>query len=157
MKKILLLASSVFFFSLAVMAQENTDGIIKINTEKHDFGKLKQGVPADYYFVIKNISDKAVVVENAWGSCGCTTPEIPKEPIAPGATAKLKVQYNSAAMGHFEKDVYVKMAGIEAPKNLKITGDVLTAEAYEAYVKEQPKPNTPAAVPAKPAAKNGKS
>ena len=156
MKKILLL-TSVFFFSLAVMAQENTDGIIKVNTEKYDFGKLKQGVPADYYFLIKNTSDKAVVVENAWGSCGCTTPEIPKEPIAPGATAKLKVHYNSAAMGHFEKDVYVKVAGVEAPKNLKITGDVLTAEAYEAYVKELPKPNSPEATPAKPTAKNGKS
>ncbi len=153
MKKILLL-TSVFFLSLAVIAQGNTDGIIKVNTEKYDFGKLKQGVPADYYFIIKNVTDKAVVVENAWGSCGCTTPEIPKEPIAPGATAKLKVQYNSAAMGHFEKDVYVKMAGIETPKNLKITGDVLTAEAYEAYIKELPKPNS---TPAKPVAKAGKS
>lgn len=153
MKKFLFL-TSVFFLSLAVTAQENTDGIIKVNTEKYDFGKLKQGVPADYYFIIKNITDKAVVVENAWGSCGCTTPEIPKEPIAPGATAKLKVQYNSAAMGHFEKDVYVKMAGVETPKNLKITGDVLTAEAYEAYIKELPKPN---GTPAKPVVKAGKS
>ncbi len=155
MKKIILLAS-VIFCSMAVIAQENTDGLIKVNTEKYDFGKLKQGVPADYYFEIKNITDKPVVVENAWGTCGCTTPEIPKEPIAPGVTVKLKVQYNSAAMGHFEKDVYVKMAGVEVPKNLKITGEVLDAVAYEAFQKAQPQKNNPVS-PKKPTAKTGKS
>ena len=70
-----------------------------------------------------------------------------------GATAKLKVQYNSAAMGHFEKDVYIKLAGIETPKNIKITGDVLDTSAYEVYLKEQPQKNAPV----KQAAKVGKS
>jgi hypothetical protein len=75
------------------------------------------------------------VIENAWGSCGCTTPEVPKEPIAPGGTAKLKVAYNAAAMNHFEKDVYIKLAGITEPRVVKITGEVLDEKGYEAYVK----------------------
>jgi hypothetical protein len=136
MKKIVLLATA-FMFSLAVMAQTKADDVIKMNVEKHDFGKLKQGVPVTYSFEIKNISDKPITVENSWATCGCTTPEKIVEPIAPGATAKLKVQYNSAAVAPFTKDVYIKLGGIEQPKTVQITGEVLSVEAYEAWVKSK--------------------
>ncbi len=135
--KTFLLALPTLFFSVAVMAQAKTDDVIKMNTEKYDFGKIKQGVPVTYYFEIKNISDKPVVVENSWGSCGCTTPEKPTEPIQPGKSAKLKVQYNAAALNHFDKDVYIKLAGIDIPKTVKISGEVLDAAAYDAYVKSK--------------------
>lgn len=138
MKK-LLFAATAFVFSLTAMAQQNADEVIKVNTEKHDFGKIKQGVPVTTYFEIKNVSNKPVVVENTWGSCGCTTPEKPKEPIAPNATAKIKVEYNAQAMGGFTKDVYIKLAGVQEPKNIKITGEVLDATAYDAYAKEAAK------------------
>lgn len=139
MKKLLLLATAVFVFTLGSFAQTTPDSVVKINEETHDFGKIKQGVPVEYYFEIKNISNKPVVVENSWATCGCTTPERITEPIMPGATAKLKVQYNAASAAPFTKDVFVKLAGIDQPKTLKVTGEVLTPEAYETYVKEKPK------------------
>ena len=49
----------------------------------------------------------------------------------PGATAKLKVQYNAAAVSPFTKDVYVKFAGIAQPKTVQITGEVVAAECKE--------------------------
>jgi hypothetical protein len=137
MKKIVLLATA-FMFSLTMMAQK-TDDVIKFNTEKHDFGKLKQNVPVTYSFEIKNISDKPVVIENSWASCGCTTPEKIEKPIMPGETAKLKIQYNAAAAAPFTKDVFVKVSGIDQPKTVHITGEVLTPEAYDAWVKTQGK------------------
>jgi Protein of unknown function (DUF1573) len=131
MKKIFLFASAIVF-SMAAMAQAPTqlkaDDVAKFNTEKHDFGKIKQGVPVTYFFEITNISDKPLVVENASASCGCTVPEKPDKPINPGATAKIKVQYNAAAAAIFNKDVYIKLAGIEQPKTLHITGEVIAAE-----------------------------
>ena len=136
MKKILLIAAA-FVGSFAVNAQElKPEQVIKVNTEKHDFGKIKHNVPVTYFFEITNVSDKAITIENAWGTCGCTTPEIPKPPIAPGATAKLKVQYNAAAVAPFEKDVFIKIAGVTQPKNVKITGEVLEVAAYDAYIKD---------------------
>ena len=138
MKKILLLASA-FTFSLAVMAQSAVDSVAKFNVEKHDFGKLKAGTPVTYSFEIKNISNKPLVVENSWASCGCTTPEKIVDPIMPGATAMLKVQYNAAAVSPFTKDVYVSFTGIAQPKTVQITGEVLSAEAYEEYLKTKPK------------------
>lgn len=127
MKKILLLATA-FMFTLAVSAQTKVDDVIKLNTENHSFGKIKQNVPVTYFFEIKNISDKPVVIENTWASCGCTTPEKIVEPIQPGATAKLKVNFNAAAVGPINKDVFIKIAGIDQTKSVKITGEVVAAE-----------------------------
>ena len=134
MKQLLLIAAA-FICGFTTMAQQTADEIVKVNTEKYDFGKLKQGVPVSTYFEITNTSDKPIVIENALGSCGCTTPEVPKEPIAPGATAKLKVNYNAAAMNHFDKTVSVKFAGVTEPKVLHITGEVLAEKEYDDYVK----------------------
>lgn len=138
MKKILLFASACIF-SLAVMAQPKADDVAKFNVEKHDFGKIKVGTPVTYSFEIKNISDKPIVVENTTASCGCTTPEKIVDPIMPGVTAMLKVQYNAAAVSPFTKDVYVTFTGIAQPKVVQITGEVLSAEAYEEYLKTKPK------------------
>ena len=113
--------------SLAVMAQTKIDEVIKFPAEKHDFGKIKQGVPVSYAFEFKNISDKPVVVENSWATCGCTIPEKIVDPILPGASKKLKVDYNAAAVGTFTKDVYIKIAGVEQPKIVQITGEVVPA------------------------------
>jgi hypothetical protein len=142
MKKILLLASA-FVVSLAAISQaapqQKPEDLIKMNVETYDFGKIKVGNPVTYSFEIKNISDKPVVVENSWASCGCTTPEKIVDPIMPGGTAMLKVQYNAAAVAPFTKDVYIKIAGVEQPKTVKISGEVLTAEAYDQYVKTKTK------------------
>ena len=133
MKKLLLIAAA-FVAGFSVMAQQKADDLIKVSADVYDFGKIKQSVPVTTYFDVKNISDKPVVVENAWAGCGCTTPEISKEPLAPNGVTKLKVGYNAAAMGHFDKVVFVKLAGVQDPKQIKITGEVLAPDAYETYV-----------------------
>lgn len=137
--KTMLFGALLSFFSLAVVAQTKVDAVIKMNTEKYDFGKIKQGEPVTYSFEIKNTSDKPLVVENSWASCGCTTPERIAEPIQPGSTAKLKVQYNAAAVAPFTKDVNIKFAGIDEVKTVKITGEVLSTEAFAELQKQAPK------------------
>lgn len=152
MKKILFVAA-ILACTLALKAQDKKPGdVIKVNTEKHDFGKIKQNVPVTTYFEITNISNGKIIIENAWGSCGCTTPEIPKEPIEANSSGRIKVQYNAAALNHFEKDVYIKIAGITEPKIVKITGEVLDPATYDAQVKGQkPQGITSAAAPSKAA------
>jgi hypothetical protein len=63
---------------------------------EHDFGKLKQGESAEYKFKFTNTGKEPLIIENAQGSCGCTVPNYPKEPIAPGATGTIDVRFNSA-------------------------------------------------------------
>jgi hypothetical protein len=150
MKKNLLIAVA-FMLNLSVLAQPKPDEVARFNVEKHDFGKIKVGIPVNYSFEIKNISDNPLVVENSWASCGCTTPEKIVDPIMPGKTALLKVQYNAAAVGPINKDVFVQFAGVSQPKTVQITGEVLSAEAYDTYIKQKgnkaaPAKNGPAAV-----------
>ncbi len=138
MKKIFFLAAA-FVAGFSAMAQLKADEVIKVSADKHDFGKIKQGVPVSTFFTITNTSDKPLVIENAWAGCGCTTPEYSKEPIAPGGTSQLKVGYNAAAMGHFEKDVNVKLAGVTDTKVVKITGEVVDAASIDGITKTEVK------------------
>ena len=128
MKKILLLAA-LFTTAYSVSAQQKADEVIKVDMQKHDFGKIKQGTPVTTFFTITNTSDKPIFIENATAGCGCTTPEFSKEPIAPNATSKLKVGYNAAAMGHFDKTVSIKIAGYTEPKVINIAGEVVAEPA----------------------------
>jgi hypothetical protein len=134
MKKLFLLAA-VFATSFAVMAQEKADDVIKLNADTHNFGKIKQGVPVSTFFTVTNTSDKPVVLESVVASCGCTTPEWSKEPIAPNSSAQIKVGYNAAAVMPFTKDITIRLAGIQQPKIIHITGQVLAANDWDAYTK----------------------
>ena len=137
MRKLLFIAAA-FIVSAGAMAQTTKpDDFAKFNTSKYDFGKIKQSVPAVYTFEITNKSERPLVIENAHATCGCTVPEYQKEPILPGKTAKIKVQYNAANGGRFDKTVYVKLAGVDEEKALAITGEVLPAVAFDAWTKEE--------------------
>ncbi len=105
--------------------QQKVDDVLKFNSEKHDLGKIKHNVPVTYFFEMKNITDKPIVIEQTWATCGCTTPEKIVEPIMPGSSAKLKVQYSANAVGQIHKEVFVKVAGIDQPKTVLLVGEVL--------------------------------
>ena len=125
MKKLLFLAAA-FVTGISAMAQQKVDEVMKLNSDKYDFGKIKQGVPVTTFFTITNTSDKPMVIESATAGCGCTTPEYAKEPIPAGGSTKLKVGYNAAAVGRFDKPVTIKLAGVADTKVVMITGEVVT-------------------------------
>ena len=69
--------------------------MISFQKDVHDFGKLKQHGNASTEFTFTNTGNAPLIISNAKGSCGCTVPTWPREPIAPGATASIKVKYDS--------------------------------------------------------------
>ena len=73
-------------------------------------------------FSVTNISNKPVKLENVHASCGCTTPEWSREEIAPGATTTIKVGYNAAAEGVFDKTITVNYG--TTTKVMRIKGEV---------------------------------
>ncbi|MCC9136630.1 DUF1573 domain-containing protein [Pontibacter silvestris] len=70
-----------------VMAFEETE---------YDFGTIKQGEVVEHTFAFTNTGKSPLVIESASATCGCTAPEPPKEPIAPGEKSSIKVKFNSA-------------------------------------------------------------
>lgn len=130
MKKIsILLALFVFGLGFALNAQNApspVDKVIKFTKNKYDLGELTFKKPVTFDMEFTNISKKPVVIENVMAGCGCTVPEKPKEPIAPGKTGKIKVEYNatSAPGSQFNRDVTIKVAGIAEPKTILFTGSI---------------------------------
>jgi hypothetical protein len=102
-----------------------SDALKLVQTE-HDFGKIPQGKPVYYSFEIVNNSNEPLKLENVQATCGCTTPEWNRDAIAPGATSVIKVGYNAAAEGHFEKFISITYGGSNM-KQLKISGTVWKA------------------------------
>jgi hypothetical protein len=83
---------------------------IAVNETSFDFGKIMQGKPVFHDFQVVNLDSVPLVIDNVQASCGCTTPEWSREPIAPGGTSIIKVGYNSAAPGYFEKTITLMYA-----------------------------------------------
>ncbi|MBB4120044.1 hypothetical protein GGR32_002356 [Mesonia hippocampi] len=69
---------------------------IEFEKEMHDFGTINEGDVVEHIFKFKNTGDAPLVITSAKGSCGCTVPNPPKEPIAPGAEGEFAVKFNSA-------------------------------------------------------------
>jgi hypothetical protein len=75
----------------------NDPTVMSFAQMKHDFGTIKQHTENEYVFTFSNDGDKPLIIETATGSCGCTVPEFPREPIAPGATGEIRVMYKPGA------------------------------------------------------------
>jgi len=130
MKKILL-AIAVFGVSTAALAQapavKKADEVVKFKEVKFNFGKIQQGKPVTHDFGFVNAGETPLIIETATASCGCTTPTWPQKPVAKGATDKVTAGFNAANAGAFEKTVFVKVKGYDAPLELKIAGEVVPA------------------------------
>src|SRR5882724_6251948 len=117
MKKFILSSALLLFSSAGLFAQEKKtlDNIgnespnqasFKFEEEEFNFKSINQGEVVNHNFTFTNTGKEPIVISNAVGSCGCTVPTWPKEPIAPGAKADIKVTFNSAGkMGMQDKTV----------------------------------------------------
>ena len=114
----------------AIQQQPATDPLV-FKALEYDFGKIPQGKPVYYSFVIVNNGLEPLKLDNVTASCGCTTPEWSKDPIPAGATNQIKVGYNAAAEGYFEKFITVTYNGTQT-KQIKIKGTVWKAPAGSA-------------------------
>src|SRR5215213_419347 len=108
MKKFILFTFSLIaFFAVKAQTETSPTEVLAIKEVEFDFGKIPQGKPVYHLFEIVNKSDKPLKLDNVAASCGCTTPEWSREEIAAGATSIIKVGYNAAAEGHFEKPITI--------------------------------------------------
>ena len=107
-------------------AQEVSNGAkIEFAKETHDFGDIKYGSDGVYNFEFKNTGSAPLILSNAKGSCGCTTPFWSKEPINPGKTGSIKVEYDTKRPGPFNKSVTITSnASNEPTKIIHIKGTV---------------------------------
>src|ERR1043165_3686263 len=79
----------------AVKAVDPDAGKFKFKEETHDYGEVAEGPLAEYDFEFKTVDKKPIFINEAHGSCGCTVPKWPQEPIMPGKKGVIHEAYNT--------------------------------------------------------------
>lgn len=119
MKRIIILVIALTSLFVTGYAQKG----LELKETSYDFGKIQQGRPVTHDFEVVNTTKKPLIIETVEASCGCTTPEWSKEPLAPGASTRIKVGFNAAAEGSFSKNITIFYNSNET-KMLAIKGTV---------------------------------
>ncbi len=100
--------------------------VMTFDRDKWDFGDIIQGEQVEYAFRFTNTGSAPLIITSAKGSCGCTVPEYPKEPIAPGESSYLRVTYDSEGrQDHFDKTVTITANTVPNTNQLFISGNVI--------------------------------
>ena len=116
---------AVSVFSSSAIAQPESGAKIEFTKEVHDYGKLKYGADGSCTFEFKNTGNAPLIIAKAKGSCGCTVPSWPKEPIPPGGKASITVRYNTKLTGPIAKSVTIDSNAVNEPsKVIRIKGTV---------------------------------
>jgi hypothetical protein len=149
MKNILLFV--LMAFSISVFAQQedlpkemakpnseqNENGpIMTFESTKVDFGTIERG--SDPWRIVKftNTGNEPLIIKHAKGSCGCTVPQWPKEPIMPGESSEMKVRYDTKRLGKINKTVKITTNEGGDPHVLRVVGQINPKEEEESLPKK---------------------
>lgn len=132
MKKISLLLFALCLSLTMVNAQTDdstettptTGPVMELETMEVDYGTIEQGSDPLRVFKFTNAGNEPLQITHAKGSCGCTVPQWPKEPIFPGETAEIEVRYDTKRIGKFFKRVTLTTNEANPKKVLSIKGEV---------------------------------
>lgn len=128
MKKFsLILVLLALILPMAATARKEGQPKVTFKEYRHDFGNVKEkGGNVSCNFTFTNTGDANLLIIDATATCGCTKPEYPKKPIAPGKTGVIKVTYRPIGRpGPIDRTVTVKTNGSPKKVRLKIVGNVI--------------------------------
>ena len=126
MKRLLFVFTLIVLTANLASAQEKEAIFVVDGDSIHDFGTIKEADgPVTHIFTIKNAGQKPLVITNVNPSCGCTTPDWTKEPIAPGKKGEIKITYDPTGRpAPFTKTISVYSNGKTGTYILSIKGVV---------------------------------
>lgn len=113
------------FSAHTAKAQDNEKPEFKFNEEKHDFGKVPQGIPVTTIFEFTNVGKEPLIIADVRPTCGCTIADFTKTPVKSGDKGEIKVTYNAAFAAPFTKTIVVTSNANTPTKNLIIVGEVV--------------------------------
>ena len=118
------------------------DATIDFESKVVDYGVIENKADGARKFVFTNNGTEELVIKNAKGSCGCTVPTWPREPIMPGETSKIGVKYATNRVGKFTKTITLTTNVGKRPVILTVKGEVNPAPK-EASVPERKTEGSP--------------
>lgn len=104
--------------------------VMTFEQESFDFGTIQEGEVVEHTYSFKNTGTKALLISEVQASCGCTVPDWPREPIKPGQSSSIKIQFNSSnKQDNILKDVTVISNANPVKKKLSFTAFVIKKKA----------------------------
>ncbi len=98
---------------------------LSFNKTEHDFGIISEGDIVETIFKFTNTGKSELIITSAKGSCGCTVPEWPKQPIMPGESGEIKVKFNSSGKPNLQqKNVTIVTNTTNGKEVIKIKAQV---------------------------------
>jgi len=142
MKKILFILF-VGILSMSVNGQTEeeikkdfTGPVFQFENAVIDYGDIAANSDGNRTFKFKNVGKSPLIITAVKGSCGCTVPTKPEEPIMPGDSGEIKVKYATNRIGPFSKTVTITSNAYEPTVVLKVKGRVLENEAGDLQKKK---------------------
>lgn len=103
--------------------------VMAFEESAHNFGEVKEGEVVTHDFSFTNTGETPLIITSAVGSCGCTIPDYPKTPIAPGEKGIIKVQFNSKGFeGEKNKTVTIEANTINKIETISFKATVIKKE-----------------------------
>ena len=100
--------------------------VIEFDKDSYDFGKITDGDKVTHVFKFTNTGKTPLIIQSATATCGCTTPEYPKTPIAPGEDGEIKVTFDSLEkVGKQRKVITINSNADPAVSEVYLVGEVL--------------------------------
>lgn len=140
MKKVLLTFGLLAFVAVVANAQTTATPADKIEVQNPnaptmtfesdvvDYGTIDQGADGVREFKFTNNGKEPLIISNARGSCGCTVPTWPKEPIKPGESSVIKVKYDTKRLGAINKSVTITSNAATPTKVVRIKGKIIAPQ-----------------------------
>lgn len=126
MKKIIAIILALVAIVPFAADAKKKQAAIKFAETTYNFGTIpERGGKVSHTFEFVNEGDANLVIVDATADCGCTVPEYPAQPIAPGKKGTIKVTFNPLYRpGNFNKVITVRTNSKQKKARLKITGTV---------------------------------
>lgn len=116
--------------------KDYTGPVFEFETRVIDYGEIAANSDGNRVFKFKNIGKSPLIISNVKGSCGCTVPTKPEEPIMPGETGEIGVKYATNRIGPFSKTITISSNAYEPQVVLKIKGRVLEQQSGDLQKKK---------------------
>jgi len=109
MKQVLTILAFVLVGSFYATAQTSNGAVMTFDATTMDYGTIDKGADPIRKFKFTNTGNEPLIVKAAKGSCGCTVPTYPKEPIMPGESNVIEVRYDTQRVGAFTSPLIVRV------------------------------------------------
>lgn len=115
--------------TIVVDMSDNENGpVMEFEAMEVDYGQIEQNSDKVRYLEFTNTGNEPLIISNCRGSCGCTVPDWPKQPILPGESNKIKVSYATNRLGKINKTITITTNEGGKPHVVKVIGNVEKAE-----------------------------